>query len=713
MSILDANHPDALTRAADDSGILNRANPANAAYVRSSAAARRGGIAKKIVIACASNIDACLACLATAALIVMIFLDVSGRALFNSPFSWTIEIATYLMAVIALFGLAYAERKGANIRLEIGLGLFGSDTRRLVERLGRWLAVILTLVAAWQGFEYSFNSYFHGRRAWGVLETQLWIPQLALGPAFLLLSVQILRHNLAGARGPGSSGLASQGAYFGLTALIVAGLWLREQSVAPLGMQVPLIALLIVGYVWCIALLVSVREGLLLSLILAAACGWAAFTSHLDALPQGAALAGLLGMLMVLGVQIGYALGITALLGILYLLPSGQLTAVPERIWGATTSFELTAVPAFVLMGVLLLRSGITSSVFAHLAVVLSRVRGGLAHASVLACGIFATVSGSSMATAATIGAVACPEMLSRQYDRRLVFGCVAAGGTLGILIPPSIALIIYGSVVGVSVGALFMAGVLPGLLLLVLFLTVIVGWTTLKGRGPSTSADAARVDAVKGDGVRVAAFAMLILSVLGSIYLGFTTPTEAGAVGAMGALALCAGVRKLSWEVLRTSLLETVQVTGFLMLIVAFAAALTYVIDFTRLPRLVMELAAPLVEQPVLLFLVVCLIYIILGMFIEPVSMMLVTLPIAYPLITAAGFDPVWFGVVLVILMELGLVTPPIGVNLFVMKGVVPSSTLKEISLGTLPFILAMLLMLGLLYVWPSIALWLPAQMD
>lgn len=687
------------------SRVLDRRDIIDSVRARGAPVEGRNMLIKKAV----SGIAASLACLATAVLVLMVFLDVSGRALFNSPFSWTIEVATYLMAAIALFGFPYAERKDANIRVEIGLALFHSDARCLLERLGRWLAVTLILVAAWQGFEYSYSSYTYGRRAWGVLETELWIPQLVLGPAFLLLSLQLLWNNLDGT---GRSASTRRAAMLGLVVLVVACVSVRDQSPTLLGMQIPLVLLLVLGYVVLIALLASFKEGVLVAALMAAIGGSAAFASHLDTLPQGLALASLLGVLLLLGVQIGYALGVSALVGIIYLLPAGQLTAMPERIWSGTTSFELTAVPAFVLMGILLLRSGITSSVFERLAIVLSRVRGGLAHASVLACGIFATVSGSSMATAATIGAVACPEMLSRNYDRRLVFGCVAAGGTLGILIPPSIAMIIYGSVVGVSVSALFMAGVLPGLLLLALFLLVIVGWTTVQTRDPAAEAAVTCITAANGGSLRVVAFALLVLSVLGSIYLGFTTPTEAGAVGALGALLLCAAFGKLSWEIVRGSLLETVQVTGFLMLIVAFASVLTYVIDFTRLPSLVIQLMAPIVGQPLLLFLGICLVYIVLGMFIEPVSMMLVTLPIVFPLITAAGFDPVWFGIVLVVLMEFGLLTPPIGINLFVIKGVVPSSNLREIAIGALPFLLAMLLMLLLLYVWPSIALWLPAQM-
>jgi tripartite ATP-independent transporter DctM subunit len=647
-------------------------------------------------------------CGAAVLLVLLVASDLSSRALLGEPFAWSVEISGYLMAALALFGFAYAEHRDANIRVELGLDIFSRPTRSLVERMGRWLALVLVMVAAWSGAEFCYTAWVNGQRTFGIIETPLWIPLLALAPAFVLLALELARAACA----PHQRGNLI--AVAGVLAVAVVCLMLRKQQFAMFGIAVPMPAMAIAVIVTAMAAVISPREGVWTLAVMCAISAATIATRGLSPMGQGAWLATLLCVLLFFGVQIAYTLGLCALAGVLFILPAGQLAAMPERIWGATNSFELTAVPTFVLMGVLLLQSGITGSVFRTLASRLQRIPGGLAHASVFGCAIFSTVSGSSMATAATMGTVACPEMLNRGYDRRLAFGAVAAGGTLGILIPPSIAMIIYGSVVGASVTSLFTAGFIPGLVLVLLFLLVIQVWAAFLPKVPQEplNVSSGASGTARGDTLRLVSFAGLIFTVLGSIYVGLATPTEAGAIGVIGALAICAVMRTLSWAVVREALLETLQVTAMLMLIVAFASVLTYVLDFTGTPKMVVQALTPLVGQPLLLFLALCAVYCVLGMFIEPVSMMLITLPVVFPLVTAAGFDPVWFGIVLVVLMEVGLLTPPIGVNLFVIKGIVPSATLSEISWGALPFVGAMFVLLAALYVWPEIALWLPSMM-
>jgi tripartite ATP-independent transporter DctM subunit len=270
--------------------------------------------------------------------------------------------------------------------------------------------------------------------------------------------------------------------------------------------------------------------------------------------------------------------------------------------------------------------------------------------------------------------------------------------------------MIIYGAVVGASITALFSAGFIPGLVLVVAFMAVILVWSLLV---PTRVGEANMVQPLRqGDVGRILLFFGLIVAVLGSIYAGLATPTEAGAIGALGGLLICGVMGRLTMQVVRECVLETLQVTALLMLVVCFAAVVTYVIDFTRMPRIIVDLLTPVIERPVLLFIGICFVYLVLGTFMEPVSMMLVTLPIVFPLVTAAHFDPVWFGIVLVLLMEIGLLTPPIGMNLFVIKAIVPDAKLQDIVVGVLPFIAAMVLLLAALYAWPDIALWLPARM-
>jgi tripartite ATP-independent transporter DctM subunit len=340
------------------------------------------------------------------------------------------------------------------------------------------------------------------------------------------------------------------------------------------------------------------------------------------------------------------------------------------------------------------------------------RVPGGIAYASVGASTIFAAVSGSSLATAATLGTVACPEMTRRGYSIRLSYGVVAAGATLGILIPPSIAMIIYGTTVGAPVTVLFIAGIVPGLLLTIAFMAGVLVWSKLvPGAAPAgeayTMADKLR--ALLG----TLPFVVLIVAVLGSLYAGIATPTEAGAIGAAVALVLCLLRRRLTPATLYETALETVRVTSFLLLIVVGASILSWVFDFLRLPRTMVTVVEAAELAPWLVMAAIGLIYVVLGMFIDPISMMLMTLPVTFPIVAAMGFDAIWFGIALVLMIEVGLITPPVGIVLFVLRGIGESVPLKEIVYGVLPFVFIILAFLVVLYLVPEIVAWLPSRME
>ena len=401
-------------------------------------------------------------------------------------------------------------------------------------------------------------------------------------------------------------------------------------------------------------------------------------------------------------------MAVTGMLGLYFLLPMTQLPVVADRSWTSINTFTLTAVPSFVLMGSLLVRSGITSELFDALVKWFGRTPGGLAHASVVASATFAAVCGSSLATAATLGSVAAPEMVKRGYSPKLTYGVVAAGATLGILIPPSIAMIIYGNVVGVAVTQLFIAGIVPGLLLSALFMLVVAIWAyfipTAVPRGESFSVKEKVTSAVA-----VLPFILLIAAVLGSLYFGIATPTEAGALGAGVALIMAVQRRRLDWSTFYDVLLDTVKVTAFIMLIVVAAAILSWVFDFLRLPRAMVQVVNDANLAPWAVMLIIVIVYLILGCFIESIAMMLMTLSVTFPIIVAIGLDPIWFGVVLVLLVEIGLVTPPVGLVLFVLKGMSPNVELRDIIVGVTPFIFLMLGFIWLLYAFPEIVLWLP----
>lgn len=298
--------------------------------------------------------------------------------------------------------------------------------------------------------------------------------------------------------------------------------------------------------------------------------------------------------------------------------------------------------------------------------------------------------------------------MVRRGYSPRLTYGVVAAGATLGILIPPSIAMIIYGNVVGVAVTQLFLAGVIPGLLLSALFMVTVFVWGLLV---PSAipAGETYPLRRKLASAIGVLPFIILILAVLGSLYLGIATPTEAGAIGAVAALVMAIQRGRLDWAGFYGTLLDTVKVTAFIMLIVAGASVMSWVFDFLRLPRAMVQLVTDANLSPALVMLIIVVIYLVLGCFIESIAMMMMTLAVTFPVIVSIGLDPIWFGVVLVLLIEIGLVTPPVGLVLFVLRGMSGSVPLRDISYGVLPYIGVMLGFIWLLYIFPDIVTWLP----
>jgi tripartite ATP-independent transporter DctM subunit len=424
-------------------------------------------------------------------------------------------------------------------------------------------------------------------------------------------------------------------------------------------------------------------------------------------------LGGAIVLYLAIGIRIAFALALVGLLAVYFLLPKPFPLTLADRTWSAVYSFALTAVPLFVPMGAVLVRSGLSDQLFALMARVLSRLPGGLAHAGTAGCAVFAAVSGSSVATAATIGTVACPEMIRRGYSERLTYGAIAAGGTLGILIPPSVPMIIYGTTVGVPIPTLFVAGVVPGILMMLLFMAVIFVWVALvpaaaPRAGAAESAPVSRRRLV--DVVLVVA--LIVLTIL-SLYLGVATPSETAAVGAFLALALCAVRGRLSASLLRGAFVETVMVTSFIFLIIVGANLATFGFDYLKLSQALMSAATDAAVDRWIVFGIILAVYVVLGMFLDSISMLVLTLPVVFPLVKQLGFDPVWFAIILVVMAEVGLITPPVGMNLFVLQGIARGVSLRTIAMGALPFLGAMLLTVLLLCWQPEIALWLTRQMQ
>lgn len=416
----------------------------------------------------------------------------------------------------------------------------------------------------------------------------------------------------------------------------------------------------------------------------------------------------MLGMMFV-GVPVAAALFLVAALGAALWLGMPMLMAFGGNSWSVLNDFTLTSIPLFILLGEILLRSGMADRMYESLSDWVSRWPGGLLHTNVLASGVFAAVSGSSVATAATIGSVALPAMASRGYAPRMALGSIAAGATLGILIPPSINMIIYGAMTNTSIGRLFLAGVAPGLLMMALFL----GWIALASRLNPQICGAPAPTRPLGERLRrlsgLAPPVVIFAVVMGGIYAGWATPTEAAALGVLAAVALAALARRLSVAMLHQAFEATVRLSAMILLILVAAQFLNFAIGVMGVPQAMTRLVAAMAGSPLEALLLLTVFYLVIGCFLETLSMMVATIPVVFPIVVHFGIDPVWFGVFLVILMEVALITPPIGMNLYVVQGVRGEGPISDVIRGAAPFVLVMLAMVAVLIALPQLALWLP----
>lgn len=417
----------------------------------------------------------------------------------------------------------------------------------------------------------------------------------------------------------------------------------------------------------------------------------------------------LLGLLAA-AVPVAAALGILGLsLGEIYARFPLSL-AMGEMAWSTSNSFLLVAIPFFVLLGEILLRSGIAERMYGALVQWMPWLPGGLMHSNIVTCGLFAATSGSSVATAATIGTVALGEVERRGYNERLFLGTIAAGGTLGILIPPSINMIVYGVLTETSIPQLYLAGILPGVTLMLLFsLTVLIACVlrpSLDGERVPTSWEG-RWKSLPD----LLPPLVIFVAVIGSIYAGFATATESAALGVLAAMAVAAWRRRLTWFVLRSALEGTMRTTAMIMAILVAAYFLNFVITSIGLTTTVNRAITSLGLSPMELLLVVIAFYLILGMFMETLSMMVATVPIIVPVLVQAGFDPIWVGILIILLMETAMITPPVGINLYVVQGLRKRGRIDDVMIGAAPFVATLMVMIGVLVFWPDLALWLPRQ--
>lgn len=411
------------------------------------------------------------------------------------------------------------------------------------------------------------------------------------------------------------------------------------------------------------------------------------------------------------GVWIGLTLSGVAWIGMQLFSsqPAGDAMAV--TIWGSSSSWTLTALPLFVWMGEILFRTRLSQDMFRGLAPWMQALPGRLLHTNVVGCTIFAAVSGSSAATVATIGKMSLPELKGRGYPDGIAIGSLAGAGTLGLLIPPSIIMIVYGVSAEVSIAQLFIAGVVPGLLIAGLFSGYLAAWALLhRDRVPPPDAGLTFAGKLR-ESRHLIPIVLLIAAVLGSIYGGIATATEAAALGVVGALAISAAQGSLTWATFKASLLGGVRLYCMIALILAGAAFLTLSMGYIGLPRHLAEWIGSLGLSKLELLLALMLFYILLGCFLDGISMVVLTMGVILPTVQAAGIDLIWFGIFVVIVVEMAQITPPVGFNLFVLQGMT-GRDIGWIARATLPFFALMVAACGLIYLVPELVTWLPAQM-
>ena len=417
----------------------------------------------------------------------------------------------------------------------------------------------------------------------------------------------------------------------------------------------------------------------------------------------------LLGM-MAIGVPIFVALGVSSVIGIILLQGFEALSAVPGVMYDRMASFTLVAVPLFILMGEIIFVSGLGGDIYRAIRISLHKVRGSLAVASVVACAVFGAMCGVSLAGAATIGKFAIPEMLKAGYAKSVATGVIASAGSLALLIPPSVGLILYGLVAGESVGYLFIAGVIPGIIIALMMMSylLILGW--LKP-DLMPSVDIAELEQGKGDNPWIVTIPALLLvfAVLGSIYFGIATPSESAAIGCVGALLIAAYKRKLSWQTLKQVISDATRTTGMILAILASALVFGYLLTRLRVPQ---DLVAWIVEQGIdkyMVLVAIFLLLIVMGMFMDAVAVILIATPLLLPIIKNFNYDPIWFGIVMAIVTEMAVITPPVGLNLFVIQGISPQTSLMTVARGSFPFFLILVLAVILFTIFPNLVLWLP----
>lgn len=599
-----------------------------------------------------------------AAMMIIITLDVVLRYFFNAPIAGSLEIIRFVLVLTVLLAIPFATARKQHVSIDIVTSNLKETARYRLESLMIFIALILTSVVAWRSIKYALLKHQTGEMS-TILHIPFWpfVSVVAFGFALTgcVLLIQLFRliQERVKSRRQALLWLVTGAAVS--TAMILAATELRDLP-------------------WRLDVVIAGVIGLAL-----------VFAAFLAGLPVylSLILVGFLGM--------GYLRGTTAGLSIMGSIP-----------FNTVSHYEFSVIPLFVLMGEFCFFSGIGRDLYNMAYKWVGHYPGGLSMGTVCACGGFAAVCGDSMATAVTMGTVAIPEMKRFNYDPKLSTGCVAAGGTLGVLIPPSLAFILYAVITDQSIASLFIAGILPGILLISLFLAIIyfraARNTTLGPPGPKTTWGE-RVASLKG----VWATLVLFAGVMGGMYVGAFTPTEGGGMGAFGAFIIGVARGRLKWKGILSSLLDAGRISGTCIGILIGANIFGYFLAASKLPISLADFVTNLPIPSILILTAILIIYLLLGCLMPAIPMLILTVPIFFPAVMAMGYDPIWFGVIMVLMFEMAVITPPMGINVLALQTVVDDVSLSDMFRGIIPFLFGMIACVIIIIFFPKIATFLP----
>lgn len=613
------------------------------------------------------------AAMVTLLMSLFMVVDLVSRLVFNSPLSGMIELQTFMLVFMAFFSIAYTMLKNQHVAVDLITSALSAPVNSSLQSVFSIWGIFLFGSMSWLSTSRAVEA-FNKDEFSDIIQMPYWVLYAVCAIGTLLLALAILTSLLTH-----------------LSGLI------QHQK------KGPRFALVLVG------IAMAGIAGIYSAEILKALFGDLSSTS------VGILYTLFLMVILLLGFPVGFAMAFVGLTGLMFLIGQEVAFNVSKiNTYDSVAHYFFTVIPFFLLMGFLILHAGIGAKLYNAGIKVFGRLPGGLAIGTVAGCGGFAAICGESVAAAATMGSVSIPEMKKYNYDDSLATGSVAAGGTLGILIPPSIGFVVYGIITEQSIGKMFMAGIIPGIILTTGFCLAVYVQCLINPKLGPKSEKFTRQQIAKSI-FDIWPVGALFAAVIGGIYSGILTPTEAGGVGASGALLIALFAKGFNRKKLFDALLDATTTSAMIFTILIGVGLLGYFVTLTDIPREFANFLGSLDVSRYVIFVLILLLYLVLGMVMNIIPMMMLTLPILFPTVVGLGFDPIWFGVIMVIMMEMGQITPPIGINVFVIHGVAKKYNVKMATIyrGIIPFVLVEVLVIILLTVFPEITLWLPNSMD